>query len=106
MSLDIRIIERKPIICPECGEVAGHVYVRKAESGGRAWYPILEEFDYYRAGDMNLDWYGKNMVLTADQADRLQRFMVQTPLYNKSAALEVITSAICDGNDVIINADW
>ena len=103
MSLDIRIIERKPIVCPECGEIAGHVYVRKAESGGRAWYPILEEFGYYKADTY---WYGKNMVLTADQADRLQRFIVQTPLYDKSAALEVITSAICDGNDVIINADW
>ena len=103
MSLDIRIIERKPIVCPKCGEVAGYVHVRTAESGGRAWYPILEELGYYKA---DTDWYGKNMVLTDDQVDRLHRFVVHTQLYNKSAALEVVTSAICDGNDVIINADW
>ena len=106
MSLDIRIIERKPLVCPECGKVMDYIDIRTAESGGRAWYPILEEFGYYKAGCMNIDWYGNNMTLTAEQADRLQRFIVQTPLYNKSAALEVITSAICDGNDVIINADW
>lgn len=106
MSLDIRIIERKPIICPKCCEVAGYIYVRKVESSGRVWYPILEEFGYYKAGDMLPSWYGKNMTLTANQADRLNRFAVKNDPYNKSEILELITSAICDGNDVIINADW
>lgn len=106
MGLDIRIIERKPLICTTCGKPVASINVHTVESNGRVWYPFLEECGYLDPSFCDIDWYGKDKVLTTDQVDSLQKFVVMNEVYNKSAVLEVVTSAICDGNNVVINADW
>ena len=47
MSLDITFTMRQRTVCPKCGEVIGHMDLYSVSSGGRAWYPFLEEIGYY-----------------------------------------------------------
>ena len=67
MSLSITFTQRERIVCPKCGEIAGYRDVKDENSGGRVWYDLLEKLGYYvpHADD---DWYGKDMVLTNEQA--------------------------------------
>ena len=106
MSLDIRISQRKKVICPKCGEVAGHTEVRAADSSGSRWYTPLERFGYYQRSDAMYDGYGKDMVLTREQADYMYQFVKKTDVYNQYEILGMIASALYEGDDVVINADW
>ena len=109
MGLDVSVIRRKDLICPKCGEVVDTVSMEEVDSGGRVWYPFLEEVGYYVSYDKRTeenDWYGKDMKLTKQQADKLYKFVKKNrPLYSDEI-MELVASAQLEGQDVIINADW
>ena len=73
------------------------------------WYNFLESVGYYVECD-NLteenDWYGKDMVLTEEQAKQLAQFVsdYQPTGYNDIEVL--VARALLHGNKVVINADW
>ena len=113
MGLDITITRRKKKLCPHCGEVVGFETIAELDGGGRAWYPILERFEYYIPWEKQrtmtggyVDWYGKDMVLTAEQADELYRFAQHHDLYISGGLLAVIAQALREGDDIVINANW
>jgi hypothetical protein len=111
MGLDISFIERKNIVCPHCGELVKYEAVNSEYCGGRAWYPILENLGYYvpyeQRTDEN-DWYGKDMVLTAEQVEETYR-QIKTnifELYRAESIMRLIERANMNKNDIVINADW
>lgn len=110
MSLDIGFLVRKPIVCPKCGEVVHKVDVDAATSGGRGWYAILEDLGYYVPFEQRTeenDWYGKDMALTEQQVRQVYKKIRQAHgLYNVDAILALLAAALCDGNEVVVNADW
>lgn len=110
MSLDIHFTSRKNVICPHCNKVVKTEDVYETDSGGRGWYDILEALGYYVPYDQRTeenDWYGKDMVLTTEQAKQVYTFIRKNPnLYNADDVLGLITTAIVDENAVVINADW
>lgn len=109
MGLDVSVICRKDLICPKCGEVVDTVSMEEVDSGGRVWYPFLEEVGYYVPYDKRTeenDWYGKDMKLTKQQDDKLYKFVKKNkPLYFDEI-MGLVASAQLEGQDVIINADW
>lgn len=109
MGLDIRFTQRKKMICHKCGEIVGHTDVNAVCGGGRGWYPLLESFGYYvpyeERTDGN-DWYGKDMTLTADQADEAYRFVKKHDLYDSDSVAMLIASARYENDDIVVNADW
>ena len=109
MSLDITIKERKEFRCPDCGRLVTTQYIDEVSSSGRVWYDFLESVGYYVECD-NLteenDWYGKDMVLTEEQAKQLADFVSDYCPYNWAAINNLIASAMLHGNKVVINADW
>ena len=109
MSLDITIKERKEFRCPECGRLVTTQDICEECSGGRVWYNFLESVGYYAECD-NLteenDWYGKDMVLTEEQAKQLDDFVSDNLPYHWVAINNLIASAMLHGNKVVINADW
>ena len=109
MGLSMYVIRVKDLICPKCGEVVDTISMDEIDSGGRIWYPFLEEIGYYVPYDKRAeenDWYGKDMKLTKQQTDKLYKFVKKNrPLYSDEI-MELVTSAQLEGQDVIINADW
>ena len=109
MSLDITIKERKEFRCPDCGRLVTTQDVGAEDSCGRVWYNFLEQIEYYipcgKRTEEN-DWYGKDMVLTEEQAHQLIRFVLdyQPTEYDKIEHL--VERALVRGNKVVINADW
>lgn len=109
MGLDISITSRKKIICPKCGEVVSRVDVDSEDSGGRVWYDFLEPIGYYVPFEQRTeenDWYAKDMVLTDGQAQELYNFLQRETPYNWRNASILIAVALCERNDVVINANW
>lgn len=110
MSLDISFSAPKGEICPHCGGVVKAAEMYSAESGGRAWYPILEELGYYVPYEQRTEennWYAKDMALTAEQTRTLYEFVKnRKDLYNREVVLGLIATAIVDECAVVINADW
>lgn len=109
MGLDVRFTQRKKIICPKCGEIVGHTDVRDVHCGGRGWYPLLELFGYYVPYEERTeenDWYGKDMVLTEEQADETYRFVKKNDLYDADGVAMLIASARYEKDDIVVNADW
>lgn len=109
MGLDIRIIQRRKILCPHCGEVVCHKDIECQDSGGRAWYDILESFGYYVPYEQRTeenDWYGKDMTLTENKAMQVRDFVTAYDVYNSKYIANLIAAAKCDGDDIVINADW
>jgi hypothetical protein len=110
VSLDIRFSSYKGVVCPHCGEIIGRQEVDSVGSGGRGWYPILEELGYYVPYEQRTeesDWYGKDMVLTTEQAGKVYRFIRKNPdLYDGSAVKNMIASALLDSATIVVNADW
>lgn len=109
MSLDIRFTSYEDVKCPHCGEIVGRKEVESVISGGCKWYPILEELGYYVPHDQRTeenDWYGKDMVLTVEQADKVRRFVTDNPdLYYCDVQL-FIDSALYNHYTIVVNADW
>ena len=109
MGLDIRLTRRKKIVCPKCGEIVGHNDVYSVSSCGRAWYPILESIGYYVPHEQRTeenDWYGKDMVLTNKQAKEVYMFVQNKDVYDGLEAAGLISTAIYENDDIVINADW
>ena len=109
MSLDITIKERKEFRCPDCGRLVTTQDIDAEGSSGRVWYDFLQGVGYYVEGD-NLteenDWYGKDMVLTEEQAKRLADFVSDNQPYNALDVECLVARALLHGNKVVINADW
>lgn len=109
MSLDISFTQRRKNICPHCGEITGYTDVDTIDSGGRVWYPFLEEIGYYIPYEQRTeenDWYGKDMVLTKEQTDRAYKFVIDNEMYNWFAIRELIATALLEDDAVVVNADW
>lgn len=109
MGLDLTISKRKTNRCPHCGEVIGHTIEDEVGSGGRVWYPILEQIGYYVPYEERTeenDWYGKDMILSDDQIDAIYQFVKNTDVFQKTMVLCVIASAKYENCEVILNADW
>lgn len=109
MGLDIRFTRRKNIVCPKCGEVVGHTDVYCVHGGGRVWYPLLESLGYYVPYEQRTeenDWYGKDMVLTSEQADEVYRFAKMHDLYGSYGVPEMILDALYEKDSIVVNADW
>ena len=109
MGLDIRFSRRKQMVCPKCGEVIGHTDVDTIDGGGRGWYPFLESIGYYVPYEQRTeenDWYGKDMVLTEEQADELYQFAKKHDLYGAYLVTKLIAEAIYENDSIVVNADW
>ena len=52
------------------------------------------------------DWYGKDMVLTEEQAKQLAAFVSKNKPYNDRDIECMVARALLYGNKVVINADW
>ena len=52
------------------------------------------------------DWYGKDMVLTEEQAKQLADFVSDNHPYNARDIECLVAMALLHGNKVVINADW
>ena len=109
MSLDITIKERKEFRCPDCGRLVTTQDIDAEWSSGRVWYDFLEPIGYYVPYEKRTeenDWYGKDMVLTEEQAIQLADFVSKNQTYNGSGIECLVARALMRGNKVVINADW
>lgn len=109
MGLDITFTRRKNIVCPKCGEIVGYNDVDCVDAGGRGWYPILESIGYYVPYEQRTeenDWYGKDMVLTEEQADEVYQFVKKHDPYGALLVLKLIACAIYENDSIVVNADW
>jgi RNA polymerase subunit RPABC4/transcription elongation factor Spt4 len=109
MSLDIRFTHRKKNYCPHCGKEIGHTDVVSESSYGRVWYPFLDAIGYYVPYEQRTeenDWYGKDMVLTEEQAKIAHRFVKLHNVYNKYTIDGLIAMTLLDKDDLVVNADW
>lgn len=109
MGLDIRIIHQTKITCPECGTVVDTKVVDCVGSGGRDWYGVLESIGYYVPFEQRTeenDWYGKDMILTDEQIDKIMKFLDGQSVIEAVSAKSLIALAKYEGHDVVINADW
>lgn len=111
MGLDITFTERETLPCPHCGEVIGTKDVDSVDSSGRSWYSILEFLGYYVPYDKRTkenDWYGKDMILTREQAHEVyQRIRMDIfVFYNGMGIMGLIAEALRYDNQIVINANW
>ena len=109
MSLDITIKERKEFRCPDFGRLVTTQDIGEECSSGRVWYDFLQGVGYYVEDDNQTeeeDWYGKDMVLTEEQAKRLADFVSDNQPYNARDVECLVARALLHGNKVVINADW
>ena len=109
MGLDITFVHRKEICCPKCGEVVTHVNKRYVDSGGRIWYDLLESLGYYVPYDERTEdrsWYGKDMILTSEQARAVYDFLTVNEVYCGDDIKDLIAIATYMNELVVINANW
>ena len=109
MSLDITIKERKEFRCPDCGRLVTTHDIDAECSGGRVWYDFLEQIGYYVPYENRTeenDWYGKDMVLTKEQAHHLSDFVSDNKPCNAVDIQWLVAVTLLHGNKVVINADW
>ena len=109
MSLDITIRERKEFRCPDCGRLVTTQDIDAECSSGRVWYDFLQGVGYYVEDDNPTeenDWYGKDMVLTEEQAKQLIRFVLDYQPNEYDKIEHLVERALARGNKEVINADW
>jgi hypothetical protein len=110
MSLDILFEEARSVCCPCCGQYVITESVAGEISGGRVWYDILEDIGYYVPHDQRTeenDWYGKDMALTNEQAEKVYWYIMNhREIDNGYAISGLIARALLNKNTVVINADW
>lgn len=106
MGLDITFKQKEKILCPKCGELAGYHEADSVDTGGRSWYPFLESIGYYVPNADEDDWYGKDMILTEEQAHRAFEFAKDEEVYNWREVTGMIAYALCKKDAIAINADW
>ena len=108
MSLDITIKERKEFRCPDCGRLVTTQDIDAECSGGRVWYGFLQGVGYYVEGDNPTeenDWYGKDMVLTEEQAKQLFDFVSEYQPFCARPIYGLVAKALLHGNKVVFNSD-
>ena len=98
---------------PHCGkEIAAPFDIDSADSGGRVWYPFLESIGYYVPHEQRTeendgyDWYGKDMVLTIDQAKQAYQFVKENQVSEWQMIAMLISCALMEEDDIVVNADW
>ena len=101
MGLDINIKVQKPVVCPKCGEVVTHTFVDCENSSGRVWSELLEKIGY-----KNDRWYATDMKLSEEQSKELFDFVTQHDVYNRHSIRSMVSIAILEKNEVVVNADW
>ena len=109
MSLDITIREQQEIHCHDCGRLVTTQDIGAECSGGREWYDFLQGVGYYVEGDNPTeenDWYGKDMVLTEEQAKQLVDFVSDNQPYNALYVECLVARVLIRVNKVVINAYW
>ena len=109
MGLDITIKERKEFRCPDCGRLVTMQDIDAECSSGRVWYDFLQGVGYYTEGDNPTeenDWYGKDIVLTEEQAKQLAQFVYDYQPTDYGGIEVLVARAMLHGNKVVINADW
>ena len=109
MSLDITIKERKEFRCPDCGRLVTTQDIGAEDSCGRVWYDFLQGVGYYVEDDNQTeeeDWYGKDMVLTEEQAKQLAQFVSDYQPTDYDDIEVLVARAQLHGNKVVINAVW
>ena len=109
MSLDITIKERKEFRCTDCGKLVTTQDIDEVSSSGRVWYDFLHGVGYYVEDDNPTeenDWYGKDMVLTEEQAKQLAQFVYDYQPTDYGGIEVLVARALMHGNKVVINADW
>lgn len=106
MGLDITFKQKERILCPKCGELAGYREANDADTGGRAWYPFLESIGYYVPNSEENEWYGKDMILTEEQASQAFKFAIENEVYNWREVTGLISYGLARRFDIAINADW
>lgn len=109
MGLDVRFTQRRNNICPHCGEIIGQTDVDVIDSSGRVWYEFLESIGYYVPYEQRTeenDWYGKDMVLTKEQADQVYKFAKDKEMYNWREIRGLIAVALIENDEIVVNADW
>lgn len=110
MGLDIRIMEREEIRCPDCGRLVDQRDLDCTASAGREWYGFLTKIGYYipyeSVSEDQEDWYGKDMALDDDQAKQLAAYAVAHQIYEAASVESVVAKALMHGNTVVVNADW
>ena len=109
MSLDITIKERKEFRCPDCGRLVTAQDIGAECSSGRVWYDFLQGVGYYVEDDNPTeenDWYGKDMVLTEEQAKQLADFVSDYQPTDYDDIEVLVARALLHGNKLVINADW
>lgn len=109
MGLDITISRAEEVRCPKCGEVVTAKVVDSESSCGGMWRDFLAKVGYYVPYEKRTaenDWYGKDMILTEEQAKELYEYAKTSCAYNSGAVANIVANAICSGEKVVINADW
>lgn len=111
MGLDITIRRCDVAKCPHCGKPIRGTIRGQVDSCGRSWGEYLEKIGYYvpyeiREKEPERDFYGKDMALTAEQAEDLATFAREHDLYNLASIAALVDCAIENGDFVVINADW
>ena len=104
MSLDITIKEQEEFRCPDCGKLVTTKDISEVRSGGKDWYDFLKCVGYY--GSEDNQWYGKDMVLTDEQARELARYSTECVYWEGNDIEKLVAVALLRGHKVTINADW
>lgn len=99
--------------CPHCGKPIKGTIRDYEVSGGHVWKAYLEKIGYYvpyeiREKEPELDFYGKDMTLTSEQAKYLATFVRKRKrdVYCWESIGKLVDCAIENGDFVVINADW
>lgn len=112
MGLDITIYEKESVICPHCGTIVKYDTVDEVISGGKDWYDFLENIGYYIPYGKQSDkeavtsWYGRDMILTFEQATNMVKFARQHKVYNYYEIEQLVRDTKLEGHSIVINADW
>lgn len=109
MGLDITIMERKDYCCPDCGKLVHSQIVSDIPSGGKVWYRYLESIGYYVPYEKRTaenDWYGKDRILSDEEAEALADFASENLVYNADLIVSFIAIALLHKNKIVIKADW
>ena len=105
MGLDVTIKEVQEFRCPDCGKLVTKKDVNEVSVGGHDWHDFLKSINYYAKGGDN-DWYGKDMVLTEEQARALAEYSVKKVFWPNNDIEKLVAVALLRGHKVVVNADW
>ena len=105
MGLAITIKEVQEFRCPDCVKLVATKDVNEVDAGGSDWRDFLKSINYYAKGG-DSDWYGKDMVLTEEQARALAEYSVKKVYWPNNEIEKLVAVALLRGHKVVVNADW